>query len=355
MNITFVLKTIGRTIGGGPLVIFKYANYLAENGHDVELLILDSEMWSRAHLPEAIRRFLVEKSVQKRPSWFELNKNIKKYCVFDNDLSMVHDADVVIATAVDTAQSVAAMHDSKGKKLYFIQGYENWVLPDEEVRETYNLGLVNITVSNWLSGIVDRYSENKSICVTNGIDTNIFKPTAELDKRKKHSIVFQYRSSKAKGCEYAIEVCKKIKNKYSDAEINVISNEEKPENLPDYFHYNQNVSQEEVAKINNESSVFVCTTIDEGFGLPGLEAMACGCAVVSSSYQGVLEYAADGENALLSHVRDVDAMVANIVKLFEEDELRKRIAENGIKTGEERSLENSAKEFERILVEECGK
>ena len=83
--------------------------------------------------------------------------------------------------------------------------------------------------------------------------------------------------------------------------------------------------------------------------------MACGCAVISSSYKGVLEYAVDGENALLSPVRDVDAMVANIVKLFEDDELRERIAENGIKTGKERSLEKSAKEFERILIEEVGK
>lgn len=91
----------------------------------------------------------------------------------------------------------------------------------------------------------------------------------------------------------------------------------------------------------------MCTSVEEGFGLPGLEAMACVCAVVSS-YRGVLGYVIDGENSLLSPVRDVDAMVNNIVRLFEDDELGKRISENGIRTGKERSLEKSASTFERI-------
>lgn len=77
--------------------------------------------------------------------------------------------------------------------------------------------------------------------------------------------------------------------------------------------------------------------------------MACGCSVVSSN-RAVLEYAVDGENALLSPVRDVDAMVNNIVRLFEDDELIKRISENGVKTGKERSLEKSAQKFEEVLI-----
>lgn len=56
------------------------------------------------------------------------------------------------------------------------------------------------------------------------------------------------------------------------------------------------------------------------------------------------------ENAFLSPIRDVDAMVNNIVRLFEDEELRNRIAENGVKTGKERSLEKSAQWFEEVLV-----
>lgn len=350
MKITFVLKTIPRTIGGGTLVIFEYANYLASQNHDVEVLVADPDMWSRAHLPEFIRKVLVKQSIRKRPSWFDLNKKIKKYVVFECSDSNVHDAEIIVATAVDTAKIVATLSNLKGKKIYFIQGYENWVLSDNEVQDTYRLGLINITVSNWLTGIVDKYSRSKSICVKNGINTSVFYVSKKPQDRKLHSIVFQYRSNEAKGCNYAIEVSKRIKERYSDTEINVISNEKKPRELPDYFKYYRNISPKEVAMINNDSTIFICTSVAEGFGLPGLEAMACGCAIVSSAYTGVYEYAIDGENALLSPVRDVESMVKNIVRLFNDDALRKKISENGIKTGKERSIEKSAKKFEDILL-----
>lgn len=43
-------------------------------------------------------------------------------------------------------------------------------------------------------------------------------------------------------------------------------------------------------------------------------------------------------------------MVKSTVRLFEDDELRSRIVENGVKSGKESSLEKSAREFEEVLV-----
>lgn len=94
----------------------------------------------------------------------------------------------------------------------------------------------------------------------------------------------------------------------------------------------------------------MCSSLEEGFGLPGLEAMACGCALVSTSYKGVLEYAIDSVNALLSPIKDAKSMADNVERLFENEILRKRITKNGIKTGIERSLDKSAKKFESALT-----
>ena len=110
------------------------------------------------------------------------------------------------------------------------------------------------------------------------------------------------------------------------------------------------ISNNDVSKINNRSQVFLCTSIEEGFGLPGLEAMACGCAVVSTAYEGIFEYAIDRENALLSPIKDVDAMINNVIMLFENDELRKKIVDNGMKTAKERSFKKAADEFENIII-----
>lgn len=43
-------------------------------------------------------------------------------------------------------------------------------------------------------------------------------------------------------------------------------------------------------------------------------------------------------------------MVKNIVRLFEDEDLRNRIAENGVRTEKERLLEKSAQRFEEVLV-----
>lgn len=348
MKVTFVVKTIPRKIGGGPLIIFKLANFLASKGYDVNILVVKPDMWARAHLPEVFRKLLVRLSVKLRPMWIELDSRIKKNVVF-SDEERVEISDAIIATAVDTAEFVYNLPAINGKKYYLIQDYENWVLPDSKVQNTYGFGMTNITVSKWLSSIVDKYSISQSINISNGIDTSIFYLRKKLTERPPHSIVFQYRSNYSKGGKYAINVAKRVYELYDDVEINVISNEKRPSDFPEYFNFYQNISQEEVATINNNSTLFLCTSVDEGFGLPGLEAMACGCVVVSTDYTGVHEYAIDKYNALLSPVCDVNALVTNIQTVFENEELKQILSKNGINTGYDSSFKNVAKRFEKII------
>ncbi len=49
----------------------------------------------------------------------------------------------------------------------------------------------------------------------------------------------------------------------------------------------------------NISHIFISTSWWEGFGLPSLEAMACGCALILTDAGGVNEYAIANENCLM--------------------------------------------------------
>ena len=81
--------------------------------------------------------------------------------------------------------------------------------------------------------------------------------------------------------------------------------------------------------------------------------MACGAALVSTDYQGVHEYAVDGINALLSPVKDVDALVTNVSRLFDGDELRYRIARAGIRSVQKDfNLDVAVDKFEKVLTEQ---
>ena len=57
--------------------------------------------------------------------------------------------------------------------------------------------------------------------------------------------------------------------------------------------------------ILNYASIFICSSINEGFGLTGAESMACGCALATTSYPAVFEYAVDKKNCLVSPVKDI--------------------------------------------------
>jgi len=74
------------------------------------------------------------------------------------------------------------------------------------------------------------------------------------------------------------------------------------------------VAEEELAIIFRHANVFVMPSLYEGFGLPLLEAMSCGCAVVTSNRGSLLEVAGQGAQAL--DPLDVDGMARAIARLF---------------------------------------
>lgn len=349
MKITILFHTSPRVAGGGTKVLYEYANYLAQKRNSVEIAYMANQLWSNFHFPEKIRRFLALESIKNRPTWFDLDERIVKYGVFDVNNETIHDADVIVITDVRTADPVSRLDENKGKKIYMIQDFENWVLPDEKVYATYSLDFKHITVAKFLSNMVDAHSTSKAVCVPNGINTDLFKVTVPIEKRKKHSIAFHYRSNPQKGSRYAFETIKILQEKYSDLDVTVVSIEKKPSDLPRNCKFIHGASPQEVADVNNSVSVFMCTSVIEGFGLPGLEAMACGCALVTTDYTAVHEYAENQYNALISPVKDAESMARNVIRLFEDDNLRMKIARNAATTGAERSLEISAKKFEEAI------
>ncbi|MFH1673053.1 MAG: 6-hydroxymethylpterin diphosphokinase MptE-like protein [Pseudomonadota bacterium] len=67
----------------------------------------------------------------------------------------------------------------------------------------------------------------------------------------------------------------------------------------------ENMSEKEVAATLQQSSIFLSTSFREGFGLPPLEAMACGCIVVGFTGGGGKEYAHEGNGFW---VKDEDSL-----------------------------------------------
>lgn len=87
----------------------------------------------------------------------------------------------------------------------------------------------------------------------------------------------------------------------------------------------------------------------KGIGLTGIKAMACGACLVSADYNGAKEYAVDGYNSLLSPVGNIQSQVENVVRLFEDANLRSKISMNGIKSAKEHSWDDTMQKFNKVI------
>jgi len=88
------------------------------------------------------------------------------------------------------------------------------------------------------------------------------------------------------------------------------------------------VSDEELALLYNAATVFAFPSLYEGFGLPLLEAMACGAPILAGDNSSIPEIV--GNAALLVDTRDPVALAEGLARLLGDEELRGRLRARGI-------------------------
>ena len=100
------------------------------------------------------------------------------------------------------------------------------------------------------------------------------------------------------------------------------------------IRYVASPSDQQVAELFSQATVFVQTSTHEGFALPPLEAMATGAAVVCTDAHGNRDFCRDGENCLIVEP-EPEAVAAAIERLFSDAGLREKLAVGGRRTAGE--------------------
>jgi len=113
--------------------------------------------------------------------------------------------------------------------------------------------------------------------------------------------------------------------------------------------YTGYISEKELPFIYNKASVFIFPSFYEGFGLPPLEAMACGCPVIVSNRTSLPEVCGDAvfyvDPNSPENIRD------GILKVLEDEELRKNLSKKGIQRAKSFTWEKTAKNILKIFEE----
>lgn len=351
MEICFVLPRYVLHPIGGYKIVFEYANRLSQNrNYKVKILFLNKTALADKKLPVFIKNKLINLFTKCGPNWFKLDKKIERISLTQNNgLKKIKDVDKVVATAATTVKSVYELFPN-ADKYYLIQDFENWDISTKELYQTYNYpGFVNITVSKWLKDVVKKHSINPTYYVQNPLNVEEYRVKNPIEKRPKHMIGMLYHKASYKGTKYSLSAIKILKKKYPDLKVKMFGAYARPTNLPKWIEYTQNASKEETIDIYNSISVFINGSVKEGFGLTGLEAMACGATLVSTDYLGVKEYAINNKNALLSPVKDVNALVKNASILLQDDKKRITLAYKGVEMAQKYSWKNAYSRMIKIL------
>jgi glycosyltransferase involved in cell wall biosynthesis len=169
---------------------------------------------------------------------------------------------------------------------------------------------------------------NKSLDIVNfitpGVDLEIFKPLENWKEKEKIIISTILRKQQWKGSiDFVRAIGNLPKRILQQVEFIGITNED-ISNIPidDKISICRPSSDEELAELLQQTDIFVVTSHWEGFGLPGLEAMACGCIVISTDNGGCNEYTKDHKNCFLYQQQDVTQLVELIVKTIDNKEMK---------------------------------
>ena len=351
MRVTFVLPGAGSVPVGGFKVVYEYANRLTERGHQINVVHTaqpDRQASSSERVKKGVR--FVQRRLDKsyRPEWFTLSPDVRLLWRATPAASGIPDADAVVATAWQTAEWVADYPAVKGRKFYLIQHYETWSGPRARVDATFRLGLRHLVIARWLQEVVQAQGADAAY-VPNGLDFGAFGIDTPPENRGTH--VMFYHGADWKGSADGLGALQTVKTHLPKLQAILFGAPTPPANLPDWVRYEQTPTPERLRNLYNASAVFMATSWTEGWGLPGCEALMCGCALAATDVGGHREYAVDGKTALLSPPQDPVNLAQNVLTLLRDEPLRLRLAQQGRAYVQQFTWDAAVERLERELNE----
>ena len=109
------------------------------------------------------------------------------------------------------------------------------------------------------------------------------------------------------------------------------------------------VSKQELRTLYHLAQIFVFPSLYEGFGLPPLEAMACGVPTITSDRSSLREVA--GKAALTIDPDDADSLATALRRVLSEPELARELGARGLQRAAGFSWRQAARQMETIFLE----
>lgn len=215
-----------------------------------------------------------------------------------------------------------------------------------------------ITVSEYTKREVIKYfncKENRVRVVYNAYNSDLFNNLSTIKKEFKVNRPFILSVGATyphKNLEYLIRVFNQLKDNIDydlyivGGKVSYISTLQKLVDLFKLEHrivIKRYVSDENLVALYRQAFCFVYPSLEEGFGLPLLESMACDCPVISSDISCLKEIA--GDAAYFINPLDESSLKKAILNITSNEEMRDKLVMKGKAQIQKYSWEKTAKEI----------
>ena len=309
-KIVLVLPERGRS--GGVRCATAIANTLLERGHHVRV-IYKAPRTIEAWMKSARDRILYP----KESDWLDQFKGEKDVFQDISKCEFVH-GEIIVAIGMEMCAELAALMSLPNPKLQYLHGSTPW-LPELR-QKALGLPLPKIVVASYLRDLVDTAGQGKVLAI---IHNGLFREEyfSSVPESQRDGIGVIYSSHQPKDPATTLGALEKLSKLMPDVPLRVFSSDRRPRQLK-CSAYRRYPSLAQAREIYSKSLVWIVASNSEGFSLPVLEAMACGCCVVATDCGGPRDIITDGENGFLVPVGDVEAIVQRVSLLLGDTALR---------------------------------
>jgi glycosyltransferase involved in cell wall biosynthesis len=333
LHVTFLLPCNGA--GGGVRAIKDFGNGLIALGHNVRIV------FKVQHVD--IARKMFRKFFRKAVDWLDyFHGEVLSYNKSLKDIKF-REKEIVISMCSQTTLDAYQLQDIVIKVMH-CHGleYENW----DRLIEAISLPIPKIAISSHVKKTIEHYATQKVLgVVPNGINHTEYYCDKNIIKDGVGGCI---RHSYSKDPKNTANIFSLLRAQIPNLPLYSFGIGKKP-SIHKELNYTDNPTVEEARNIYNKCKIWFLASIVEGFSLPVLEAMACGCVVVSTKCGGPQDLIIDGHNGYLVEVGNYGGIIHCIKKILADDDLFQKMSKNSIDLAQNFSWPNSAELLEKEL------